>query len=223
MNICDAVRHRRSIRAFRDAPVEMSLLRSLLDGARYAPSGGNLQPWHATVLTGTRLTKLRAGAQSAMRKPPGSESPEYRIYPADLPDPYRARRSANGEAMFAAIGVAREDKAGRARHLARNFDFFGAPVGMLVHTPKLMGPPQWADLGMWLQSFMLLAAEAGLGTCAQESWSVYPETVKVLAEIPADHTLFCGVAIGWPLEAESINSFQNSRADLTENVRFLSD
>ena len=221
MNVTEAVAARRSVRRFLDREVEPALLLAVLDKARAAPSGGNLQPWQATVLTGASLDRLRQAMQAALVAPPGSEAPEYRIYPADLPDPWRARRAANGEAMYEALGIPREDKAGRFAQLARNFDFFGAPVGLFVHMPRLMGPPQWADLGLWLQTVMLLLVEAGLGSCPQEAWSAYPQTIKRVAGIPDDHLLFCGLAIGWPDPDAPVNSFANARAPLEETVRFL--
>ena len=218
MNVTQAVMARRSVRQFLDRPVDSELLHAILETARHAPSGGNVQPWQVTVLRGESLTRLRTAMQSAMATP---QTPEYRIYPADLPDPWRARRGANGEALYGALGIGREDKAGRMMQLARNFDFFGAPVGLFVHMPKFMGPPQWADLGIWLQTVMLLLVEAGLGSCAQEAWSAYPETVKQIAQIPENHVLFCGLAIGWPDPDAPVNSFANARAPLAESARFL--
>jgi nitroreductase len=221
MNVTEAVAARRSVRRFLDRAVEPAVLRAILDKARAAPSGGNLQPWQATVLTGASLARLRQAMPAALAAPPGSEAPEYRIYPEGLPDPWRARRAANGEAMYGALGIARDDKAGRFAQLARNFDFFGAPVGLFVHMPRLMGPPQWADLGLWLQTVMLLLVEAGLVSCPQEAWSAYPETIRRVTGIPDDHLLFCGLAIGWPDPDAAINSFANARAPIEETVRFL--
>ncbi len=221
MDVSTAVATRRSIRRFLDRPVPPPLLCEVLDKARAAPSGGNLQPWHAAVLTGNSLARLKQEMQAALLAPPGSESPEYRIYPESLPDPWRARRGANGEALYGALGIPREDKAGRLGQMARNFSFFDAPVGLFVHMPRLMGPPQWADLGLWLQTVMLLLVEAGLGSCPQEAWSAYPETVKRVAGIPGDHLLFCGLAIGWPDPAAPVNDFPNDRAPLADMVRFL--
>ena len=224
MTVSQAVAARRSIRVFDSRAVDTALLRELLDKARQSPSGGNLQPWHATVLSGKRLELLRQEARAAMMKgKDGVETPEYQIYPSDLPDPWRCRRADNGEAMYAALGIERADKAARMAAVARNFDFFGAPVGLLLHTPHWMGKPQWADLGMWLQTLMLLLVEAGLGSCAQEAWSTYPETIKRVAEIPADHIFFCGLAIGYPASSAPINSFPNPRAQLDEIVRSLDE
>jgi nitroreductase len=220
MDVSTAVAMRRSIRCFKDAPVDLDILRDVLDKARAAPSGGNVQPWHATVLHGDRLARLVEEMGAALMAGPGHEVPEYRIYPDDLSEPYRGRRARNGEAMYAALGITREDKAGRMRQLARNFGFFGAPVGLFVHMLRLMGPPQWADLGIWLQTVMLLLVEAGLGSCPQEAWSAYPVTVKRVAEIPDDHLLFCGLAIGVPDPEAAFNHFPNDRAALEEMVHF---
>jgi nitroreductase len=222
-SVSEAVATRRSIRQFLDRPVDPALLSDILEKARQAPSGGNLQPWHATVLTGPRLERLKQETQAAMALGPDAEAPEYRIYPADLPDPWRSRRGANGEAMYAALGIPREDRVRRMAAVVRNFSFFGAPVGLLVHTPGFMGKPQWADIGMWLQTVMLLLVEQGLGSCAQEAWSAYPATVKRVGEIPDDHIFFCGLAIGYPDHEASLNRFPNPRAPTSETVKFLHD
>lgn len=223
VSVSEAVAMRRSIRAFSNEQVDLMLLRDILDKARQAPSGGNVQPWHGTVLVGPRLEQLKQETRSAMLNTRGGEVPEYEIYPSGLPEPWRSRRGANGEAMYSALGIARDDKGGRMAAVARNFEFFGAPAALLVHTPKFMGKPQWADLGMWLQTLMLLLVEAGLGSCAQEAWSVYPETVKRVGEIPEDHIFFCGLAIGHPDHGALVNSFANLRAPLEETMRFLID
>lgn len=223
ISVTEAVAARRSIRMFTEEPVDLELLQQVLDKARQAPSGGNVQPWHATVLTGARLERLKQETRAVMMRGPGAETPEYEIYPSGLPDPWRTRRGNNGEAMYHVLGIPREDKGGRMAAVARNFEFFGAPVGLLVHTPRFMGKPQWADIGMWLQTVMLLLVEAGLGSCAQEAWSVYPDTVKRVGEIPDDHVFFCGLAIGHPDRGAAVNQFPNPRAPLTETVRFFDD
>lgn len=221
MQVSEAIAHRRSIRRFEDRPLDLDLLRAILNKARAAPSGGNLQPWQATVVTGATLARLKQAMAAVLAEPPGRQQPEYRIYPEGLPDPWRDRRSANGEALYGALGIGRDDRAGRFAQLARNFTFFDAPVGLFLHLPRLMGPPQWADMGLWLQTVMLLLVEAGLGSCAQEAWSAYPETVKSVTGIPGDHLLFCGLAIGWPDREAEVNCFPNPRAALEETVRFL--
>ncbi|WP_326522852.1 nitroreductase [Sphingomonas sp.] len=219
-SVSAVIARRRSTRAFLPDPIDPDLILDLLRRAARAPSGGNLQPWHATLVTGARLDRLKDDAATVAR---GSQAPEYAIYPSDLVDPYRTRRYAGGEALYAAIDVAREDRDGRLRWLARNFEFFGAPAAVFLHTPRLMGPPQWADLGMFLQSFLLLLVEAGLDACPQEAWATLPETVRRHVPIGADDMLFCGVAIGRADPLHPINALRTERADASEWIVHVDD
>ena len=211
MEVSEAIAARRSVRGFRDAPVDPAVLRGIVTKAARAATGGNLQPWHIDVLTGAALADLKA-AMSAKLWSGESETPAYDIYPRELVAPYRDRRFAVGEAMYAEIGIPREDKAARRLWFARNFQFFGAPAALFCTVDRQMGPPQWADLGMYLQNVMLLAVEAGLATCAQECWAMYPETVSAAIDIPAERMLFCGMAIGYEDTQEPANCLRSSRA-----------
>ncbi|QQN75300.1 nitroreductase [Croceicoccus sp. YJ47] len=221
MNVSEAVETRRSVRAFLDRPVDAALLRSILSKAQRAPSGGNLQPWHGIVLSGEPLQRL-VDHLSGEALPQGRAGmkPEYDVYPQGLIDPYEARRRAVGEDMYRALDIARDDKQGRLRQFSANYRAFDAPVLMLVHMPKTMGPPQWADVGMWLQTVMLLLREAGLDSCPQEAWAVYQHYIRECVTIPDDHVLFCGLSIGWRDPDAAVNSFAVARADLDESIRF---
>ncbi|RZM07349.1 MAG: nitroreductase, partial [Sphingomonas sp.] len=130
--------------------------------------------------------------------------------------PYRDRRFAVGEALYGELDIPREDKAARRLWFARNFQFFGAPAALFCSVDRRMGPPQWSDLGMYLQSVMLLAVEAGLATCAQECWAMYPDTVGSAIGMPAERMLFCGMAIGVEDTAEPANALRTERADPAE-------
>lgn len=218
MNVSEAVTSRRSVRAFLDKPVDRDVLVRVLEKARRAPSGGNVQPWHAVVVAGAPLKSLieTVAGKIAVKQ----STPEYDIYPADLPPPYRARRSGCGEEMYAAAGIPREDRDARMAHVWRNFTGFGAPVVLFCHTPAFMGKPQWSDLGMWLQTIMLLLREAGLDSCPQEAWSAHGRTIRAQLGIPEDHVLFCGIAIGHADPEAAVNRAVISRATLEETVRF---
>jgi nitroreductase len=150
-----------------------------------------------------------------------SEAAEFDVYPSLLPEPYKSRRNAVGEAMYGILGIPRSDKIGRAEWFKRNFEFFGAPVGLFIHTPKYMGAPQWADLGMWLQSVMLMLREEGMDSCAQEAWSLWPRTVRRFVTIPDDHILFAGMAIGYRDESTPINRLETDRVELSEATEFI--
>ena len=220
MNVNEAVKTRRSIRAFTDQAVDFDILKAILEAAQLSPSGGNVQPWNAKVLTGAPLQKLIDAVAAKLPQGPAAQSPEYDIYPKDLPEPYRSRRYGVGEALYDSIDIAREDKMGRMMQMAQNFRAFNAPVCMFVHTPKYMGPPQWSDIGMWMQTIMLLLREAGLDSCAQEAWSMYGADVRAALDIPDDDVFFCGMAIGYRDSAAPINNFPVPRAKTAENISF---
>ena len=210
MNVTDAVVARRSIRSFLDTPVSDDLLRELLTKAARAPSGGNVQPWQIQVINGARMQVfLQHMASQEVR-----ENPAYKIYPRELPSPYRDSRFKVGEDMYGLLGIPREDKAARFAHLARNFEFFGAPAAFFCLIEKTMGPPQWSDLGMFLQTFMLLAQEAGIDTCAQEAWATRPNAVTSFLQTPDSLMLFCGMAIGYRDPNAPVNTLVSDRMPL---------
>jgi nitroreductase len=216
VNVTEALASRMSCRAFLPTPVPESTVRAILDAARQAPSGGNLQPWHVHALAGAPLAELVTRVKAAMPAHPRGEPPEYDIYPPELWEPYRSRRYKCGEDLYATIGVKREDKFGRLLQFARNFEFFGAPVGLFFCLDRRMGPPQWSDLGMYMQSVMLLAREHGLHTCAQEAWSAWHGTVGGYLGLPPELLLFSGMALGWRDESAAINRLRTDRAPLAE-------
>jgi nitroreductase len=216
VNVSEAIASRMSCRAFLPTPVPEATVRAILDGARQSPSGGNLQPWHVYALTGTPLAELVATVRGKLRTHPRGDGSEYEIYPTGLWEPYRSRRFKCGEDMYATIGVARDDKFGRLLQFARNYEFFGAPVGLFFCLDRRMGPPQWSDVGMYMQSVMLLAREHGLHTCAQEAWSVWHRTVGEFLRLPPELMLFAGMALGHRDESAPINRLRTDRAPLEE-------
>ena len=218
MNVSEAVASLRSIRAYLGKPVDRAVLARVLEKAQRSPSGGNTQPWNAVVLTGEPLAKLLASVAEVIPQGLAAYSPEYNVYPPELDGAYQQRRFGVGEAMYAALDIPREDKASRLKWFARNFQAFGAPVLLLLHTKRYMGPPQWADMGMWLQTVSLLLREEGLDSCMQEAWAVYTKQIRECVEIPEDHIFFCGMAIGWGDREALINSFPVPRAPVDEAV-----
>jgi nitroreductase len=208
-SVKEAVLARRSTRAFLDKPVSADVLRSILETAARSPSGGNLQPWNVFVMTGDDLAELKRRIRESSKA--GREGPEFKIFPDQLPDIFNARRKKNGEDLYAAIGVPREDKAGRLQQFARNFEFFGAPVGMIFAIDRCFDKPQWVHLGMFLQSIMLLAEEAGLATCPQEAWAAWPKTVSAHLGLPENLMVYCGMALGYVDADHPINKFTTDR------------
>ncbi|MEO8113005.1 MAG: nitroreductase [Phenylobacterium sp.] len=209
MNVSEAIEGRVSIRGFLPDPVKGEVVRDILVRAAQAPSGGNLQPWRVYGLAGAALAEFKALAAAN----PFGETPEYDVYPPNLWEPFRTRRFQNGEDLYATIGIPREDKPARLRQLAKNGEFFGAPVGLFFCLDRKLGPPQWADLGMYMQNVMLLAEDRGLATCPQEYWARYPKTVAGFVGLPDDHMLFSGMALGYRDPAAPINALRASRDD----------
>lgn len=217
MDVAEAMYRRISVRDFLPDPVDDELLRRLLTDASFAASGGNVQPWRIYVVNGESMTRFR----EYLTTQPPVEEPEYDIYPKGLTEPYRTSRFELGEQMYALMGIPREDKPARLRQFARNGDFFGAPAGLFCFIDRQMGPPQWSDLGMFLQSFMLLATEAGLSTCAQEYWSVRHGAVQQFVGAPENEMLFCGMAIGYPNPDNPVNTLRSQRTPLDTWATFV--
>jgi nitroreductase len=206
MNVSEAVARRISVRAFKPDPVPGAMVREILELAHRAPSGGNLQPWRVWALAGEPLAEFKALVATTPM-----EEPEYDVYPPNLWDPFRTRRFQCGEDLYASIGIPREDRPARFRQLAKNTEFFGAPVGLFFCLDRNVGLPQWADVGMFMQTVMLLAQERGLDTCAQEYWARYPKTVAAFVGMPDDHMVFSGMAMGYRDETHPINSWRTRR------------
>lgn len=220
MNVTEAIQSRRSVRAFLDRPVDLDLLRELLVKASRAPSGGNIQPWHLDIVAGERMEELKALMRTKIAEQPGGEGTEYDIYPRNLTDAYKARTFQIGELMYGRLGIPREDRKARAIWFMQNFQFFNAPVGLFCFVEREHGPPQWSDLGMYLQTLMLLLREAGLDSCPQECWAMYPKTITSFFGRPDSQMLFTGMAIGWADPDAPVNSLETPRAGLEEIARF---
>jgi nitroreductase len=210
MKVSDAVAQRKSIREFLDTPISSELVKSLLIKASRAASGGNLQPWKIYVLNGKSMDDFLI-FQQAWDKP---EQPAYDIYPPKLKEPYRTSRFELGEQMYSLLGIPREDKDARIAQVMKNFEFFGAPCAFFCFVDRQMGPPQWSDLGMFLQTFMLLAQEAGLDTCAQEAWSMKHDSVSKFLQSGDEDILFCGMCIGKKNENAVVNALNSERRPL---------
>jgi nitroreductase len=221
MDVRDAVATRFSCRAFLDTPVPESVIRDILVRAARAPSGGNLQPWRVIAMAGNRLEALRGRISPRVSELPQGEGAEYDVYPKELTEPYRTRRFTVGEQLYRSIDVPREDRAGRYRQFARNFEFFGAPVALFVIIDRQMGPPQWSDVGMFIQTAWLLARDHGLHGCAQEAWTRWHKTLQVFLELAPNELMFCGMALGYADETAPINSWRSAREPLDSFATFL--
>ncbi len=222
MTVSEAVLSRRSVRAFLPTPVPVELISEILRKASRAPSGGNVQPWKIYVVAGDPLAEFKARMQERLAESGEGDVPfEYSVYPQPLKAPYRDYRYKNAEDYYGLMGLAREDKAGRRRFFANNYRFFDAPMALFCYVDRSMGPPQWSDLGMFLQNVMLLLREAGLDSCAQECWSHYHRSVAEFLGPPEEWMLFCGMAIGYEDGEALVNRMRADRAPLEAFCHFV--
>ena len=218
MSVSDAVLSRRSIRAFKDTPVPLEVLRRIMDKARWAPSGCNFQPWEATILTGEPLRELQEKILAARPQEPI----EYSFSDPEVIPECKARLQAVGAAMYTAMDIARSDKDARLEFLHKNARSFGAPALLVCYMDRRNSAPQWSDTGMWLQTIMLLAREEGLDTCPQEFMSLYARLIKEHIGVSDEsHILFCGIAIGYREEDDAVNNFPRERVAVDGHVRFM--
>lgn len=224
-SVSDAVATRRSVRAFLPTDVDEALIRRVLAQASWAPSGGNLQPWQLIALKNEPLEALKAiMRQRLIDKPNGEtedgEAVDFKIYPSPLEGVDRERRLAMGVALYEALGISKDDAVARRAWHHRNFDFFGAPVALFFYVNRKHNGPQWADIGMYMQSLMLLLREHGLDSCPQEAWARYAHTVNAFLKPSPDWILYCGFAIGYADDQHPVNRFERARAGVDEFASF---
>lgn len=219
MDVYQAVASRRAVRRFSDRPVPRDVLTRVLGAAARSPSGGNLQPWNSYLVTGATLAELKKRAGERVASGDAGDEREFEMYPPELRSPYRERRAGAAERRYAAMGVARGDAAGRERAVAANWDCFGAPAALICYLDRELAQAQWVDLGMYLQTVMLLLRGEGLHSCPQLAWSVYRRTVAEVLSPPAGLMLVCGMSIGYADDAGPV--VRVDRAPLSETVTFL--
>lgn len=219
MSVSAAVTTRRAVREFTDQPVAEELIRDVLQTAGHAPSGSNIQPWNVYVLTGEALEQALQSIQGRLYSGE-METPEFPTYPEPLAEPYRERRATCGERMYTALGIPREDKGARIQQVMRNYQFFGAPVGIIITMDSSMGESQALDIGIFAQTLMLVAKERGLDTCPQVSWTLWPKAVKEAIDIPGDEKIMVGISIGYGDADAPVNHLKHPRTDLEDFVQF---
>ena len=219
MDVYEAVTSRRAVRGFADRPVPQEVLERALSAAAWSPSGSNIQPWNTYVVTGARLADLKKRAVERVANGDPWDDREYEMYPPAMKSPYADRRSAFGKERYSALGIGREDWEARQRAAIANWDCFGAPAALFCYIDRDLGPAQWADVGMYLQTVMLLLRAEGLDSCPQMAWSQVRNTVADVVSPPEGQLLFCGMSIGH--EDPAVGYVRTGRAPLNETVTFV--
>ena len=212
---------RKSCRAFLGRSVDPQLLRSIVTKAARAPSNGNLQPWQIYIVTGAALASLKQMTKQLVDDQVPLQTPEYQVYPKPLKDMYDRRRQEIGEDLYRVLGIPREDKQKRRGQFAKNALMFNAPVGVFAYIDRSLSYGQWMDLGMYLQSVMLLCEGYGLATCAQGYWTFFHETVRQTTGASDDLMLACGIAIGFEDQDALVNKVRSSRLAVEDFAIFI--
>lgn len=217
MDVAEAVASRRSVRAFLPDSVSHETISRVLDRARMAPSGCNYQPWESTILTGAPLKAL----QERLLASEVDDPLEYDFAAPGQLRKYAVRLETLGAKMYGTMDIGREETDMRKAFARANIVGFGAPILLLCHFPKLMKEPQWSDIGMWLQTIMLLLRGEGLDSCPQEFMGMYGRTIKDHLGLSEEVMLFCGLAIGRRDAEAKVNGFERERVPLAEQAVFL--
>ena len=205
-----AIRSRKSVRGFLPKPVPVELIERIVTVAAYAPSGSNLQPWKAHLLTGNSRDAL---AEALTRAHYDGTPPqrEYDYYPQTWRSPYLERRRATGWGLYGTLGIAKGDKEASFHQHARNYVFFGAPCVLLFTIDDDLGKGSWLDYGMFLQNIMVAATAHGLASCPQAALANYPDIVKRQLGIPASEVVVCGISLGYEDPDCIANRFRPAR------------
>ncbi len=220
MDVLEAIKARKSIRAFTDQPVEKETVERILEISQRAPSGTNTQPWHVYVCAGAVKQAISDDVLEMAQSGGGKSYEHYDYYPANWKDVHRDRRRGVGWGLYGLLGIEKGDREGSARQGARNFLFFDAPVGLFITVDSYLTRGSWADAGMYAQTIMLAAKGFGLDTCPQAAWIPYQEPIFRHLGIPEDQDLVTGMSLGYPNHDAIENTLVSEREDVANVAHY---
>ena len=220
IDVLEAIKQRKSIRAFKPDPVPKEKLLKLLEIAQRAPSGTNTQPWHVYLCAGKVKTAITNDVLTMAGSGQGASYEDLNYYPSAWDDIHNSRRRAVGWSLYNLVGIEKGDRDGSAKQAMRNFHFFDAPVGIFVTIDSYLGRGNWADVGMYIQTLMLAAKGLGLDTCPQAAWVPFQEPVIRHLGIPDNESLVSGMSLGWADPTKIENTLVSEREKVSEVARF---
>jgi nitroreductase len=220
MNVIEALKQRKSVRAFLDKAVSDETINALLEAARHSPSGTNTQPWQVAVVKGESKLALQDKIETAFRNGDSGKA-DFDYYPKEWISPFKDRRKECGLLMYSTLDIKREDKERQMDQWAANYRAFDAPVMMLFFMNPIMEKGSFMDYGMFLQSIMLTAEDLGLATCPQASLADYPHIIKPTLAYGDESILLCGISLGYENKEAVVNSYRTSRLAVDEFTQFF--
>jgi nitroreductase len=221
MNVVEAIKNRKSVRAFLDQPVEDETIVKILDAARWAASGTNTQPWEVAVVSGETKVKLQQQLVDAFESGM-KQKMDYQYYPAEWVEPFRSRRIQCGLKLYKTLAIKREDTERRKSQWIANYKSFDSPVMLLFFIDKIMDTGSYLDYGMFLQSIMISAMEYGLATCPQAALGEYPDIVRDNLGYDENKIVVCGMALGYEDSSATVNSYRTDREETMSFTGFYS-
>ena len=221
MDVIEAILTRRSVRAFLATPLAKKTVAEILDLAARSPSGTNLQPWKVYVAAGAVREALTKETLEAIATKVEAHEPEFKYYPDEWVEPYKSRRKKVGLNLYGLLGLTKENKEGMRKQQGRNYEFFGAPVGLFFAIDKHLEIGSWFDYGMFVENVMLVARAKGLHSCPQASWPPFHRIIRKHLPIPASETIVCGMSLGYIDETAPENQLQTERASALEFAEFF--
>ncbi len=221
MKVSDAIKKRRSVRAYKDQAVAPELIEKIFRQAQDSPSNCNTQPWHVVVVSGESRDKIEQAmvAEIMSGKAP---TPHFKPGDQDLKDQYRKRQIDCAISLYDSVDIKYEEKEKRQQLMLKNWQFFGAPHAAFFSMPKSMREINAVDMGIYLQTIMLLMTEHGLASCPQGALAMYADSVHEMANIPENNAIMFGLSFGYAADEEAINNFDVGRDDLEKCVEFHS-
>ena len=221
MNVHDAIKTRKSIRRFKKKRVSITLIKKILEIASFSPSGSNTQPWNVFVLSGKSLVDFTKETKREFLLNGAKLKLERLNYMEKYKEPYLSRRRKVGWDLYQILGIKKGDYEKTKLFHSQNYDFFGAPVGLIFTIEKDLGWMSWLDYGMFIQNISLAARGYGLHSCAQAAWGLVYKKANKLLNIKTNFTVHCGMAIGYLEEKSKINSLITEREKVTNFCKFM--
>jgi nitroreductase len=221
--VAQALLTRRSVRGFKRTPVPRETIEAILTLAARAPSGTNCQPWKVYVCTGEAKEALSRELVAAHFANDGTCSEEYAYYPRQWREPYLARRRKLGWDLYGLLGIAKGDRGGTSRQHAKNYEFFGAPVGLFFSLDRDLELGSWLDCGMFIEAVMIAARAFDLHTCPQAAFTPFHRIVRRHLGIPEGEVMLCGMALGEIDPDARANALVTEREPVEAFTRFIGE